>query len=246
MQLLGTMPEYVTEGDEWKTEKGVQMTGERGVTVATLRTFSMFNGMPEDALQAITRVAMMRRVARNTTVIHAADRIDFVYLILSGSLKVLATDEQGREVIFGVLGPGELFGEMGVLDDNPRSATVIALSPSQLVVIGKSDFKRFLQDSPDVSYYIIRNLVRRLRRADRKIESLALMDVCGRVARLLLDMAQTVNGQHIVSPKIHKVDIAKMVGASREMVSRVMTDLQHQGLIEEGGGRIVLHSSIAA
>ena len=222
------------------------MTGERGVTVATLRTFSMFNGMPEDALHAITRVAMMRRVARNTAVIHAADRIDFVYLILSGSLKVLATDEQGREVIFGVLGPGELFGEMGVLDDNPRSATVIALSPSQLVVIGKSDFKRFLQESSDVSYYIIRNLVRRLRRADRKIESLALMDVCGRVARLLLDMAETINGQHVVAPKIHKVDIAKMVGASREMVSRVMTDLQQQGLIEEGGGRIVLHSSIAA
>jgi len=222
------------------------MTGERGVTVATLRTFSMFNGMPEDALHAITRVAMMRRVARNTAVIHAADRIDFVYLILSGSLKVLATDEQGREVIFGVLGPGELFGEMGVLDDNPRSATVIALSASQLVVIGKSDFKRFLQESSDVSYYIIRNLVRRLRRADRKIESLALMDVCGRVARLLLDMAETINGQHVVAPKIHKVDIAKMVGASREMVSRVMTDLQQQGLIEEGGGRIVLHSSIAA
>lgn len=212
-----------------------------GVTIATLRTFSMFNGMPEAALQAIVRVATMRRMPRKGIVVHAEDRIDFVYLILSGTLKAVATDEEGREVIFGLLGPGELFGEMGVLDDNPRSATVIALSPVQLVVIGKSDFKRFLQDSSEVSYQIMRNLVHRLRRADRKIESLALMDVYGRVARLLLDMSETVNGEKIVARKLPKVEIAKMVGASREMVSRVMMDLQREGLIEQGGGRIVLH-----
>jgi len=215
------------------------------VTIATLRTFSMFNGMPEAALQAIVRVATMRRVPRKGIVVHTDDRIDFVYLILSGNLKALATDEEGREVIFGLLGPGELFGEMGVLDDNPRSATVIAVNPAQLVVIGKTDFKRFLQESPEVTYYIMRNLVQRLRKADRKIESLALMDVYGRVARLLLDMAETVNGEQVVTRKISKVDIAKMIGASREMVSRVMTDLQRQGLIEQGGGRIVLHERMA-
>ncbi|MGB0126199.1 MAG: Crp/Fnr family transcriptional regulator [Rhodocyclaceae bacterium] len=218
--------------------------GENRVTVATLRSFSMFNGMPEEALEGITRQAMMRRVVRNTCVIRAADRIDFVYLVLAGTLKVLANDEHGREVIFGVLGPGELFGEMGVLDDNPRSATVVAMSHCQLVVMGKTDFRRFLLDNADVSYYIMRNLVQRLRRADRKIESLALMDVYGRVARLLLEMAETINGEQVVTRKIPKVDIAKMVGASREMVSRVMTDLQNRGLIEEGGGRIVLHESI--
>lgn len=84
----------------------------------------------------------------------------------------------------------------------------------------------------------------RLRKADRKIESLALMDVYGRVARLLLDMADTVNGQQVVTRKISKQDIAKMIGASREMVSRVMKDLQVQGLIEEGDGRILLHDRI--
>ncbi len=222
------------------------MTVELGITPATLRTFAMFNGIPEETLLAMARRAMPRRVARGVTVVRTDDHNDFVYLILSGNLKVVASDEEGREVIFGILGPGELFGEMGVLDDSPRSATVVALVPSQLVVIGKSDFRHFLRDYPEASYYVMRNLVLRLRRADRKIESLALMDVYGRVARLLLDMAQIIDGQRVVVHKIAKVDIAKMVGASREMVSRVMSDLQHQGLIEEGGGRIVLHEHIAA
>ncbi|MGB0126174.1 MAG: cyclic nucleotide-binding domain-containing protein [Rhodocyclaceae bacterium] len=220
------------------------MVTGNGVTSAALRTFSMFNGLPEASLQAIARVAMMRRVGRNVTVVHAGDRTDFVYLVLSGSLKVLVSDEEGREVILSMLGPGELFGEMGVLDDNPRSATVVAVIPSDLVVIAKSDFKRVLQENFEVSHYIMRNLVARLRKADRKIESLALMDVYGRVARLLLDMADTVNGQQVVTRKISKQDIAKMIGASREMVSRVMKDLQVQGLIEEGDGRILLHDRI--
>jgi CRP/FNR family cyclic AMP-dependent transcriptional regulator len=220
------------------------MSAEFGVTVATLRAFSLFNGMPEDALQAMARRSLMRSVARGATVVRAEDRTDFVYLVLSGRLKVLATDEEGREVIFGMLRPGELFGEMGVLDDSPRSATVVAAESSQLVVIGKSDFRNFLRDNPEACYYVMRNLVDRLRRADRKIESLALLDVYGRVARLLLDLAQTINGERVVTEKIAKTDIAKMVGASREMVSRVMSDLQHQGLIEEAGGRIVLREHI--
>jgi CRP/FNR family cyclic AMP-dependent transcriptional regulator len=222
------------------------MTTEFGITAATLRTFTMFSGIREETLQAMARQAMPRRVPRGASVVHADEHTEFVYLILSGSLKVLATDEDGREVIFGILGPGELFGEMGVLDDKRRSATVTAIVPSQLVLIGKHDFRRFLQEYPEASYYVMRNLVQRLRRADRKIESLALLDVYGRVARLLLDLAQHVDGQHVVAPKIAKVEIAKMVGASREMVSRVMSDLQHQGLIEESRARIVLHERIGA
>lgn len=222
------------------------MAERNGVTVATLRAFSLFNGMPENELLAISRLAMMRRVGRNAMVVRAGERTDFVYLVLSGSLKVLATDEEGREVIFGILGPGEIFGEMGVLDDNPRSATVIAVAPSQLVAIGKTEFKRFIQENHQFSLYIIRNLAQRLRRADRNIESLALLDVYGRVARLLLDMAENVDGQQVVTRKITKVDIAKMIGATREMVSRVMNDLRRQGFIEADERGIVLHEHAPA
>jgi CRP/FNR family cyclic AMP-dependent transcriptional regulator len=221
------------------------MTQQGGVTVDALRTMPIFESLSVERLVPIARVAVFRKAARGTTILRAGDRTDFVYFILSGALKVLVSDEEGREVILSNLGAGEFFGEMGVLDDNPRSATVATTSPCELVVISKTDFKRCLAENFDVSLYIMRSLVKRLRTADRKIESLALMDVYGRVARLLLEMAEEdAQGQHVVKRKISKQDIAKMIGASREMVSRVMKDLSLQGLIEEADGRILLREKL--
>ncbi|MBA3904252.1 MAG: hypothetical protein C0522_11365 [Rhodocyclaceae bacterium] len=214
------------------------------VTVDALRSMPIFESLSVERLVPLARVAVFRKVPRGSTILRAGDRTDFVYLILSGNLKVLVSDEEGREVILSNLNPGEFFGEMGVLDDNPRSATVVAVTPCELIVIAKSDFKRCLAENFDVSLFIMRNLVKRLRSADRKIESLALIDVYGRVARLLLEMAEDEGGQQVVKRKISKQDIAKMIGASREMVSRVMKDLALQGLIEEGNGRILLREKI--
>lgn len=214
-------------------------------TVDALRSMPIFESLSIERLVPITRVAIFRKVPRGATILRAGDHTDFVYFILSGTLKVQVSDEEGREVILSNLGSGELFGEMGVLDDNPRSATVVASTSCDLVVISKTDFKRCLAENFDVSLYIMRSLVKRLRTADRKIESLALMDVYGRVARLLLEMAEKgADGQQVVMKKISKQDIAKTIGASREMVSRVMKDLHQQGLIEEGGGRIVLREKL--
>ena len=113
------------------------------------------------------------------------------------------------------------------------------------MVISKADFKRFLFENPDITLYIMRSLVQRLRIADRKIESLALMDVYGRVARLLLEMAeQREDGRRMIMRKLTKQDIARMIGASREMVSRVMRELQTRGLVEETDAGIVLNESI--
>ena len=221
------------------------MSQSSNVSVIALRCLPMFAGLPPENLEPIARVSMLRRVARGTTVVMAGDSTDFVYIVLAGSLKVLVNDEEGREVILSILGPGELFGEMGVVDDNPRSASVVAAIPSDLVMISKSDFKRCMQDNFDISLFIMRNLAHRLRVADRKIESLALLDVYGRVARLLLDNSEVLDGERVVK-KISKQDIAKMIGASREMVSRVMKDLAQQGLIDESSGRVVLKENIGS
>jgi len=221
------------------------MTLESSVTVDALRSMPIFEALSVERLVPIARVAVFRKVPRGSAVLRAGDRTDFVYFILSGVLKVLVSDEEGREVILSNLGPGEFFGEMGVLDDNPRSATVVANTPCELIVISKADFKRCLAENFDVSLYIMRSLVKRLRSADRKIESLALMDVFGRVARLLLEMAEEdKDGQLVIRRKVSRQDIAKMIGASREMVSRVMKDLQQQGLIEEGDGGILLRDKL--
>src|SRR5690606_21948777 len=143
-----------------------------------------------------------------------------------------------------ILGQGELFGEMAIFGEQPRSASVVAVTPSDLVMISKQDFHQIMKDNFEVAWRIMCNLAERLRNADRKIESLALMDVYGRVARRLLEMAEERDGEMVVVRKISKQDIAKMIGASREMVSRVMKDLSVQGLIEESERGIVLRERL--
>jgi CRP/FNR family cyclic AMP-dependent transcriptional regulator len=157
---------------------------------------------------------------------------------------VVVSDEDGREVILSILGQGELFGEMGIFGEHPRSASVVAVVPVDLVMLPKNDFRTIMQENFEVAWRIMCNLADRLRNADRKIESLALMDVYGRVARLLLEMSEDVRGEAVVVRKITKQDIAKMIGASREMVSRVMKDLSVQGLIEETDHGIVLRERL--
>jgi CRP/FNR family transcriptional regulator, cyclic AMP receptor protein len=216
------------------------------VSVTALRTLPMFQGIAMDKLEAIARCAVLRRVTRGTAVVLAGDSTDNVYFVMNGNLKVLVSDDDGREVILTMLSHGDVFGEMGVFDKEPRSATVTAVAAVDLIVISQADFRQILQDNFELCLRIMGNLSQRLREADRKIESLALMDVYGRVARLLLDMAETSGGQTVVRKKISKQDIAKMIGASREMVSRVMKDLHTRGLIDETDSGVVLHEQIHA
>jgi len=220
------------------------MSQPTSVSITALRTFPLFNGFSDSTLGAAARAAMMRRIPRGQAVVLAGEKTDYVYFVLTGSLKVIVSDEDGREVILSILGQGELFGEMGVFGEQPRSASVVAVVPSDLVMISKSDFKHLMHDNFEVSWRMMCNLADRLRNADRKIESLALMDVYGRVARLLIEMSEDVDGRTLVVRKITKQDIAKMIGASREMVSRVMKDLSTQGLISETDQGIVLTAGL--
>ena len=220
------------------------MIKSTAVSVIALKTFPLFHGLSDEVLASVARVSMMRRITRGQSVVNAGDRSDYVYFVLTGSLKVIVSDEDGREVILSILGQGELFGEMGMFDEQPRSASVVAVVPADLVLIAKQDFRLIMRENFDVAWRIMSNLASRLRNADRKIESLALMDVYGRVARLLLEMSEEIDGLKVVKKKISKQDIAKMIGASREMVSRVMKDLGLRGLIEETDGGIILREKI--
>ena len=215
-----------------------------GVSVAVLQTLPIFASLPPARMEALGRLASLRHVARGGVVLREGENTNAIYFILNGALKVLVSDADGREVILTILGRGELFGEMGAIDDNPRSATVVATQSSDLVTINKSDFQQILSDNFEVALAIMRGLAGRLRVADRNIESLALLDVYGRVARLLLDQSEVVDGRRVINRPTTKQDIAKMIGASREMVSRVMKDLQLQGLIEETDDIIILHDKL--
>ena len=214
------------------------------VSTAVLKAVPLFASFPEDQLRVLSTMVTRRSAPRSTTIMAGGDATDSLYIVLSGRLKVMMSDAEGKEVILTILGPGEFFGEMGLIDDEPRSASVVTIEPCELLSIAKRDFKKCLADNFEMAMAVMRSLVRRLREADRKIGSLALLDVYGRVARLLLDMAENVNGEKIVTKRLPKQDIAKMIGASREMVSRVMKDLQMGGYIEMRGSNIVLHDTI--
>jgi CRP/FNR family cyclic AMP-dependent transcriptional regulator len=209
-----------------------------------LRSVPLFASFSEEPLRLLATVVTRRSVTRGTMIMAAGDPTDSLYIVLSGRLKVMMSDADGKEVILTIIGPGEFFGEMGLIDDAPRSASVVAIEPCELLAITRRDFKKCLAENFEMSMAVMRGLVRRLREADRKIGSLALLDVYGRVARLLLDMAETVDGQKMVTKRLPKQDIAKMIGASREMVSRVMKDLQMGGFIEMRGSTIVLRDTI--
>jgi CRP/FNR family transcriptional regulator, cyclic AMP receptor protein len=214
------------------------------VSTAVLKAVPLFASFPDDQLRMLTPVITRRSLPRSTTVMASGDPTDSLYIVLSGRLKVMMSDAEGKEVILSILGPGEFFGEMGLIDDAPRSASVVSIEACELLSIAKRDFKKCLAENFEMAQAVMRGLVRRLRDADRKIGSLALLDVYGRVARLLLDMAETVDGEKIVTKRLPKQDIAKMIGASREMVSRVMKDLQMGGYIEVRGSNIVLRDTI--
>jgi CRP/FNR family cyclic AMP-dependent transcriptional regulator len=214
------------------------------VSTAVLKTVPLFASFPDDQLRMLATAVQRRSAPRSNTIMGAGDATDSLYIVLSGRLKVMMSDSDGKEVILSILGPGEFFGEMGLIDDEPRSASVVTIEACELLSLAKRDFKKALADNLEMTMAVMRGLVRRLREADRKIGSLALLDVYGRVARLLLDMSENVDGEKVVTKRLPKQDIAKMIGASREMVSRVMKDLQMGGYIEMRGSNIVLRDTI--
>ncbi len=205
-----------------------------------LKSVPLFSAFSETQLTTLLNYVQHKSYPRNVLVMQAGEETDSLYVILSGKVKVLIPDENGREVILSMMGPHDFFGEMGILDDQPRSASVATLEPCELLRLSKAGFINCLKENSEVAMLVIRNLVRRLREADRKIESLALVDVSGRVARLFMDLAEEVDGRLVVLRAPPKQEIARMVGASREMVSRVVKELHDRGLIRAERRRIVI------
>lgn len=222
------------------------MANQANVSTLLLRNVPLFATLPEQQLDLLTSLVSRKNFPRGATIMLAGGVTDSLYIVISGRLKVMISDDEGREVILAILGAGEYFGEMGLIDDSTRSASVVTLEACELLSLSKRDFKKCLLENSEMTSMVMRGLVKRLREADRKIGSLALMDVYGRVARLLLEMSETINGERVITKKLSKQDIAKMIGASREMVSRVMKDLRTGGFMEVKEGKLVLRDKIAA
>jgi CRP/FNR family transcriptional regulator, cyclic AMP receptor protein len=211
------------------------------------RRFTLFAELDDRELASIAAVAKTRRYAKDDAIFHADEIGDIFCLIREGRVKVTMTSPEGKEIILSMLGPGDFFGEMALLDDAPRSATVIATEPLEVVTIWRSDFLQILQENFSITKKILVELSRRLRRASGRIESLATMDVYGRLARFFLDLAaqhgkKLDNGFVAVMRPTHQA-IANTIGTSRETVSRLIHDLMKQDLLLSEGKTIYLRQT---
>jgi CRP/FNR family transcriptional regulator, cyclic AMP receptor protein len=209
-----------------------------------LKNIPLFTYLTEPDLEALTAEAVNKSFPKNTVIINEGEKSDSLYVILSGRVKVMMSGPDGREIILTMLGAGEFFGELSLFDSQPRSATVATMEPSQFSVISKGDFKRVMAKSPQMSDHVMQGLAQRLREADKKISSLALMDVYGRVARTLLQLAVKREGVLVVSDKLSQQDIANMVGASREMVNRILKELEGSGYIKVESKNIIINDQL--
>ncbi len=190
-------------------------------------------------LMAIGVHGIARSFPKNAVIVNEGDATDSLYVITEGRVKAFVSDNEGGEVILSTQGPGEYFGEM-VLDEGLRSASVMTLEPSRFLVVPKEDFREFVLKNPAFSVSLIEKLISRVRSLTESVKSLALMDVYGRVARLLLELAQEVDGVLVIEERLTQQDIANRVGASREMVSRILKDLSIGGYIAQTRERTVL------
>jgi CRP/FNR family cyclic AMP-dependent transcriptional regulator len=195
-----------------------------------LRKVPLFGQLAPPDLDRVAEIARERSYPRNSVILFEDDPGDALYVVAQGQVKVVLIGEDGREVILSVMGEGEFFGEMALIDDEPRSAHVIAMEDSSLLVIRREDFQDLLKQTPGIALMLLRELSRRLRRADDKVGSLVLLDVNGRVAQLLLELADEAGSDRITRRLTHHT-IAQMIGSSRETVSRTMRELVDKGSI---------------
>jgi CRP/FNR family cyclic AMP-dependent transcriptional regulator len=206
------------------------------------RNVAVLSYLDEDELRLLSMQGIVKNFPKNTIIVSEGDETDSFYIILGGRVKVFVSDEEGREIVLGTQGPGEYFGEM-VLDGGFRSASVMTLDSSRFAIIAKNKFRDFVLSHPRFALDLVEKLIRRTRALTENVKSLALMDVYGRVARLLLELAERKDGTLVIEERLTQQDIASRVGASREMISRILKDLAAGGYVSVEKRRITIHKT---
>jgi CRP/FNR family transcriptional regulator, cyclic AMP receptor protein len=189
-----------------------------------------FAPLEDETLRDIAASGVIRTFPRNTVLINEGDVGDALYVLLSGRVKIYSSNEAGREFVIDFQGPGEYVGEMS-LDGAPRSASVMTVEPTTCAVVNRAQFRDFILAHPDFAMHLIERLIHRVRVTTSNLKSLALSDVYGRLVRLLNALVQDVNGRSVVPEKLTQQDIADRVGASRDMIGKLMKDLVAGGYL---------------
>jgi len=203
------------------------------MTMATAPTLDAAEPLAQETLRAIAATGVVRTFPKNTILINEGDQGDSLYIVVSGRVKVYASNEAGREFVIAFHGAGEYLGEMS-LDGSPRSASVITVEPTTCAIVTRAQFRDFVLAHPEFALHLIEKLIGRVRLTTDNVKSLALSDVYGRLVKLINSLAEPVDGKMVVRERLTQQDIAERVGASRDMISRLMKDLV-------GGGYLSVH-----
>jgi CRP/FNR family transcriptional regulator/CRP/FNR family cyclic AMP-dependent transcriptional regulator len=211
---------------------------------AVLEKVPLFSGLSDEAIDNLIQVTTRKAYPKDATLVEEHEPGETLYMILSGKVKVTNIGPDGKQVILSVLGGGEFFGEMSLLDREPRSATVVTMEKTEMMLLRRKEFLNLLENNQEILTKLLSTLSARLRHANAQIKSLALLDVLGRIARLFLDLAakdgrKLLDGSTVFRRPTHQ-EIASMVGTSRETVSRMIGDLSKEGYIKISGKDIII------
>lgn len=215
--------------------------------VDLLRKVSIFEGLDDTTLEHLGTCLQPMEFAKDAVIVGQDEHGDALFIIEKGRVKVVLYGESGREVILSIFKNGDFFGEMSLLDGQPRSANVIASEKSKLLMLSRTDFVAHLETCPQAALNILGEMSRRLRRADDVIGNLALLDVYGRVARILIELAQNEGDSQDegiwIRQRPTQQELASMIGTSRETVSRVLSEFQRRGFLSMHGKAVLLSHS---
>jgi CRP/FNR family transcriptional regulator, cyclic AMP receptor protein len=209
-----------------------------------LKRVSIFAHVDEKALDDLSNLVVSKDLPKGSLVFGQEEPGDALFIIAKGRVKVVLYGESGKEITLSFFRKGDFFGEMSLLDDMPRSANVVTTEKSTLLVLKREEFKKHLVENPSTAINVLAELSKRLRKADEIIGNLALLDVYGRVARVLMDLGEKdgekVEDGILIRKRPTQQDIASMVSTSRETVSRALNEFQKRGLLEMDGKKVIL------
>ncbi|MEM1029613.1 MAG: Crp/Fnr family transcriptional regulator [Myxococcota bacterium] len=211
---------------------------------AILRRAPIFAGLDDGQIETLARLTVRRRYAARDIVIEKGDEALYLFVIVSGRLKAITPAASGRHATFNVMGAGELFGEVALLDEQPRSATITALEACEVLTIGRAEFLHFLERSPRAALALLRVLAGRLRRLSEKVADTANLEVGGRLAKQLLRLAERYGKRELdgvrIDLKLSQQELGDMVGATRESVNKQLREWTDAGIVHRRGGHLVL------
>ncbi len=212
--------------------------------IVLLKSIPLFSGLGDAELHTLFDHSSVRSFPKNSVIINDGDESDSLYVIVSGRVKVFLMNDKGKEVILNYQSAEEYFGELSLLDQVCRSASVITLEPCQFIIITKTDFMRCISMHPEIALRVIRDLTARLRELTDEVKGLALLDVYGRLTRVLLKLAEMKGGELVIDQLPSRKDLASMIGSSREMTTRIIKSLEEGKYVSIQDKTMIIHGQL--